>query len=120
MGGFGGGRGDGDVNRRLDELEKKIDNLIREFERARGDRGGDRQPEPRRRGGSPDNAAPGDPARPPALPSVPASPRRTREADETGEPARPPALPNVPAPPRRTREADDTKTPVRTAESPAR
>jgi beta-lactamase regulating signal transducer with metallopeptidase domain len=71
FGGFGGGRADGDINRRLEEMEKKLDNLIREFERSRG---GDRGPT-RREGG--DRAAPGTPAGP--RPPSGDAPKRDRE-----------------------------------------
>jgi beta-lactamase regulating signal transducer with metallopeptidase domain len=97
MAGFGGGfgrGGDGDTNRRLDDLERKIDQLIREFERMRGDRreGPRESPPPVRRverDREPEGGARGDPPRAgyPTPPTPPTPPRR--EGDTPRIPARP-------------------------------
>jgi len=92
-GGFGRG-GDADTNRRLDDLERKIDTLIREFERMRGERReGPRESPPPVRRGERDRETEGGarftPPRPgtPTPPTPPTPPRR--EGDVPRVPARP-------------------------------
>jgi beta-lactamase regulating signal transducer with metallopeptidase domain len=106
-GGFGGGAGfnpfggmragEGDVNRRLEDLERKVDRLIQLMEQRGGGRGGppDAQPQPRRGGGD----GGGDRAvapRPPEGATPPAVPRRP--GGDGGD-----------APKPRTGREDDTK-----------
>jgi beta-lactamase regulating signal transducer with metallopeptidase domain len=118
-GGFGGGFGRGgggfggfaggppDVNRRLEELERKIDTLIREFERMRGERreGPRDQPPPVRRDERGRNVEPppvfrrgGEGGRvTPRPPEVPAPPARLTPPRREGDAPTPPAPPKPPA-----------------------